>query len=221
MLRLLDGRAKGLDGLSEVWLMVDGRRTNGLAFSGDSEPDLIGDKLALIFVGDCVGVVARTVAGEALFCRLNGDWRPESKESGDGRSGFACDISSAACTPHRCKLVEHTMRAMCCRDGVASGSDVNKHHRQRPTSDRTAETIALNLISPLSLQGSKLKPRYSVRTSTREAEPKIQKCCLLLLETSNGRRLTTSNQHQFNRHLWERHESDQPCPTLLLELLPY
>ena len=57
------------------WLAVDGLRTNGLCFSGDS------------FDGEvCVGVLARTVAGDALFWRLKGDWRPgESKESGEGR----------------------------------------------------------------------------------------------------------------------------------------
>lgn len=44
------------------WLMFDGRRTNGLCFSGDS------------FEGeDCVGVVALIVAGDPLFWRLNGD----------------------------------------------------------------------------------------------------------------------------------------------------
>ena len=83
MLKLLLGRAKGLVGRSEVWLICDGRLTNGLAFSGDSEPTLVGDKLEEIagLVGDCVGVVARTVTEDAvLFWRLKGDSRPESGE---------------------------------------------------------------------------------------------------------------------------------------------
>lgn len=95
MLKLLDGLAKGLVGRSEVWLICDGRRTNGLVFSGDREPAFVGERPPLGLVGDCVGVVARTVAGEALFCLLKGDCRPESKESGDGRSGlaYACQNS--------------------------------------------------------------------------------------------------------------------------------
>ena len=45
------------------------------------------------FVGDCVGVVAWTVAGEALFWRLKGDCRAEdeSKDSGEGRRGLDCE----------------------------------------------------------------------------------------------------------------------------------
>lgn len=89
MLRLLDGRANGLVGRSEDELICDGRRTKGLVFSGESEAVLVGERPPFGFVGDCVGGVARAVAGEALFCRLKGDWRPESKESGDGRSGLA------------------------------------------------------------------------------------------------------------------------------------
>lgn len=42
----------------------------------------------LSLVGDVVGVVARTVEGDAEeFCRRNGEGRGESKESGEGRSG--------------------------------------------------------------------------------------------------------------------------------------
>jgi hypothetical protein len=89
MLKPLDGLAKGLVGRSDVWLICERRRTNGLVFSGDRDPAFIGDSPPLGFVGDCVGVVARTVAGEALFWRLKGDWRPESKESGEGRRGLA------------------------------------------------------------------------------------------------------------------------------------
>jgi hypothetical protein len=73
MLRLLEGLANGLAGRSEVWLICDRRRTKGLVFSGDREPVFTGDRLALCLVGDCVGVVASTVAGDALFWRLKGD----------------------------------------------------------------------------------------------------------------------------------------------------
>lgn len=52
MLKLLVGLANGLVGRSDVWLIVDGRRTKGLVFSGDSEPVLTGDKLLACFVGD-------------------------------------------------------------------------------------------------------------------------------------------------------------------------
>jgi hypothetical protein len=56
-------------------LTFDGLRTKGLCFSGESF-----DSEA------CVGVLARTVAGEALVWRLKGDCRPEeSKERGEGR----------------------------------------------------------------------------------------------------------------------------------------
>jgi hypothetical protein len=86
--RLLDGRAKGLDGLSDVWPICEGRRPNGLAFSGDNEFTFVGERwIEVTFVGDCVGVEARTVvAGEELFWRRNGDWRPVSMESGAGLS---------------------------------------------------------------------------------------------------------------------------------------
>ena len=98
MLRLLLGLANGLEGLSDEWLIWDGRRTNGLVFSGDSEPALVCEKDGPVFVGDCVGVVARTVAGETLFCRLKGDCRPESKESGEGRMGDACRCQYVDCS---------------------------------------------------------------------------------------------------------------------------
>ena len=64
--RLLLGRAKGLDGRSDAWLITDGRRTKGLAFSGESEPFLVGERCEAPFVGDVVGVVARAVAEEAV-----------------------------------------------------------------------------------------------------------------------------------------------------------
>jgi len=82
MLRLLPGRAKGLLGRSE-WLIWDGRRTNGLVFSGDREPFFVGDRFVVTLVGERVGVVARTVAGEAEFFLAKGDCLPESlKERG-------------------------------------------------------------------------------------------------------------------------------------------
>lgn len=85
MLRLLLGLANGLDGLSEVSLICDGRRTNGLVFSSESEVDLVGERFDG-FVGEVwVGVVARIVDGEAeavLFWRLKGDCRPDSGEKG-------------------------------------------------------------------------------------------------------------------------------------------
>ena len=106
ILKLEPGRANGLvglslpnglAGLSEVWLICDGRLTKGLVFSGESEPALVGERLIeAVLVGEGVGVVARTVIGEAvLFCRLKGDCRPESKESGDGRCGVACSWLAA------------------------------------------------------------------------------------------------------------------------------
>lgn len=89
MLRLLVGLAKGLEGRSEAWLIWDGRRTKGLVFSGDKEPALVGDRPSGALVGEDVGVAARTVAGEAEFCRLKGDCRPVSwKER--GRTGVDC-----------------------------------------------------------------------------------------------------------------------------------
>lgn len=95
ILKLLVGLCeKGLAARSVPWLIVEGLRTKGLVFSGESE-ELVGrvgvklPVLVLALVGDCVGVAAgRTVgAGEALFWRLKGDCLPEdeSKESGEGR----------------------------------------------------------------------------------------------------------------------------------------
>lgn len=49
---LLVGLVKGLVGRSDVWLICDGRLTNGLVFSGDREPALIGDRPLDGFVGD-------------------------------------------------------------------------------------------------------------------------------------------------------------------------
>ena len=74
-LRVGSGVAVARDLTEGDWLTFDGLRTNGLCFSGES------------FDGEaCVGVLARTVAGDALFCRLKGDWRPgESKDRGEGR----------------------------------------------------------------------------------------------------------------------------------------
>ena len=89
MLKLLFGLPNGLAGRSDVWLICDGRRTKGLVFSGERPPGFVGENEPLDgLTGDCaVGVVARTVAGEALFWRLKGDCRPESKERGEGRIG--------------------------------------------------------------------------------------------------------------------------------------
>lgn len=91
----LVGLPNGLDGRSDVWLICDGRLANGFVFSGDKEPGLVGDRLVLLplrldFNGEvCGGGVPRAVAGEALlFWRLKGDWRPESKERGDGRCAW-------------------------------------------------------------------------------------------------------------------------------------
>lgn len=92
MLKLLAGRAKGLDGRSTpepLLLIWDGLRTKGLLLTGDNESGFSGDTIDVAFVGDCVGVDARAVAGDWLFWRRKGDWRPESKESGDGRSWLA------------------------------------------------------------------------------------------------------------------------------------
>lgn len=84
MPRLLPGLANGLAGRSPALLIWEGRRTKGLAFSGDREPALIGDQLEEgVLVGELVGVAALTVAGEAEFWRRKGDWRPVSwKERG-------------------------------------------------------------------------------------------------------------------------------------------
>lgn len=92
MLRLLVGLAKGLVGRSApepLLLIWKGRRTNGLLLTGESESGFVEESDDAAFVGDCVGVDARAVAGDWLFCRRKGDWRPESKESGDGRSWLA------------------------------------------------------------------------------------------------------------------------------------
>lgn len=89
----LVGLAKGLDGRSTpepLLLIWDGRRTNGLLLTGESESALVGDSAGAAFVGDCVGVDERAVAGDWLFCRLKGDCRPESKERGVGRRELAC-----------------------------------------------------------------------------------------------------------------------------------
>lgn len=87
MLRLLVGRAKGLVGRSEPWLIWLGRRTKGLAFSGEREFGFVGDRVAGAFVGDEEGVAPRTVAGEALFWRRKGDWRPVALSNGDKGDG--------------------------------------------------------------------------------------------------------------------------------------
>ena len=75
MLKLLVGLCEnGLAARSVPVLICDGRRKNGLVFSGDRDElvGLVGVKfpvLVFALVGDCVGVAAgRTVgAGEALF----------------------------------------------------------------------------------------------------------------------------------------------------------
>lgn len=85
MLKLLEGRANGLDGRSVlIWL---GRRTNGLVFSGDRLLALVGDSdnAEGAFVGEDPGVPPRTVAGDALFCRRNGDCRALALSKGEGR----------------------------------------------------------------------------------------------------------------------------------------
>lgn len=76
MLKLLVGLAKGLAGRSTpepLLLIWEGRRTNGLLLTGERESGLVGDRVDAAFVGDAVGVVARTVAGDWLFWRLKGD----------------------------------------------------------------------------------------------------------------------------------------------------
>lgn len=88
MLRLLEGLANGLVECSAVWLIWLGRLANGLAFSGDSELGLVGESAAGVLVGEELGVVPRTVAGDALFCRRNGDCRPFGLSKGDGRSAY-------------------------------------------------------------------------------------------------------------------------------------
>ena len=55
----LGGRARGLDGRSAAWPLIWlGLRTNGEAFSGDSEPILSGLPAADDLVGELVGVVS-------------------------------------------------------------------------------------------------------------------------------------------------------------------
>ena len=85
MLKLLEGRAKGLTGRSElIWL---GRLTNGLAFPGDKLCALVGDSDSAdgALVGEDPGVPPRTVAGDALFWRRKGDCREAALSNGGGR----------------------------------------------------------------------------------------------------------------------------------------
>lgn len=80
-LKPLSDRTKRLDGRSEELLIWLGRRTNGLAFSGDRLWTLLL-LLLLCFEGDD--------AGEALLVwRLNGDVRPMAAER---RFGFGCMV---------------------------------------------------------------------------------------------------------------------------------
>jgi hypothetical protein len=73
----------GLDGRSLPLLIWEGRRTKGLDFSGERDAFLVGDQLGAALVADGVGVVARTVAGDAEFWRRKGDCLLVSaKESG-------------------------------------------------------------------------------------------------------------------------------------------
>jgi hypothetical protein len=79
-----EGRARGLDGRSAAWPLIWlGLRTNGEAFSGDSEPILSGLPGADDLVGELVGVVSLFPACE--FCLRKGDWRtlPVSDPPGD------------------------------------------------------------------------------------------------------------------------------------------
>lgn len=70
----LGGRASGLEGRPEAWLLIWlGLRTNGEAFSGDREPILSGVPAADDLEGELVGVVSLWPACE--FCLRNGDWR--------------------------------------------------------------------------------------------------------------------------------------------------
>jgi hypothetical protein len=88
MLRRLVGRAKGLLGRSPV-TSCDGRRTNGLDFSGDREGDsgLVGDSDR-----------SRTVEGERKSAsesgRRKGDARGERGELNDNFVGEACVCQS-------------------------------------------------------------------------------------------------------------------------------
>lgn len=55
----LGGRARGLDGRGDPWLLIWlGRRTKGEAFSGERDPILTGVPAADDFVGVLVGVVS-------------------------------------------------------------------------------------------------------------------------------------------------------------------
>lgn len=55
----LGGRARGLEGRGDAWLLIWlGRRTKGEAFSGDKEPILTGVPAVDDFVGELVGVDA-------------------------------------------------------------------------------------------------------------------------------------------------------------------
>lgn len=70
----LGGRASGLDGRSEAWLLIWlGRRTKGEAFSGEREPIRIADPEAGDLVGELEGVDSLWPACE--FWRRKGDWR--------------------------------------------------------------------------------------------------------------------------------------------------
>lgn len=82
--KVLGGRASGLEGRSEAWLVIWlGLRTNGEAFSGDREPILRGVPAVDDLPGELVGVVSLWPACE--FCLRNGDWRtlPVSDPPGD------------------------------------------------------------------------------------------------------------------------------------------
>lgn len=91
------GLAKGLVGLSLLLLICDGRRTNGLLFSGESDATLVWLKRGgAALVGEASGVAARTVAGEAEFWRRKGDCRPLSwKER--GQMGEVSIVSAIDC----------------------------------------------------------------------------------------------------------------------------
>jgi len=98
----LNGLANRLDGRSPVWLLIcDGRRTKGLAFSGDSDPTVLVEEKADAggLVGEeALGVEARTVvAGDAELWRRKGDCRPlpgSAKERGrDWGAGVIPEIS--------------------------------------------------------------------------------------------------------------------------------
>lgn len=84
----LGGRASGLEGRPEAWLLIWlGLRTKGEAFSGDREPILSGVPCGVPavddFAGELVGVVSLCPAWE--FCLRNGDWRtlPVSEPLGE------------------------------------------------------------------------------------------------------------------------------------------